>query len=289
MATLNGLTTNLGGSAGAWTFYSRLGSTVAKQKIDSRKRGHLSDTQLRHSLCWGNMVAFWSSAGGALKDAFERKRNGQTDFNMFISSNVYGPRVYLPAHMVRAGACVVAPYLVTMGSLPLIEVGETSDGCFRTSIRLGDAAVITPETTVGELSRAIVTHNDSFEHGDYLICLAVHQLVGTSDGYPHVGVSPVVLRLDAYSDVPLSQIPNAVPAFAAVEGCFGSGAPIVGGMTWIHMRQLRSRRVVSTQRLVLSGDFAAPSPTSGTPLYHDYTTPEALATAIGTYYRRSAR
>ena len=54
------------------------------------------------------------------------------------------------------------------------------------------------------------------------------------------------------------------------------------------MRQLRSRRVVSTQRLVLSGDAPVPSPTSGTPLYRDYTTPEALATAIATYYRRRA-
>lgn len=289
MATLNGLTTNLGGSAGAWTFYNRLGSTVAKQKIDNRHRKRLSDTQLKHSLSWGNIVAFWSVAGGRLKDSFERKRNGQTDFNMFISNNVYGPRIYLPSYMVRAGACVAAPYLVTMGSLPSIEVVESSDGCFLTGIRLGDGFSITPETTVGELSRAIVTNNDGFEHGDDLICLAVHQLVGSSDGYPHVGVSPAVLRLDAYSDVPLSMIPNAVPAFAAVEGCLGSGAPIVGGMTWIHMRQLRSRRVVSTQRLVLSGDSAEPSSTAEAPLYRGYTTPEALAAAIGSYRRRSAR
>ena len=51
------------------------------------------------------------------------------------------------------------------------------------------------------------------------------------------------------------------------------------------MRQLRSRRVVSTQRLVLSGDAPVPSSASGAPLYREYTTPEAFAAALAAYRR----
>lgn len=274
MAKLNGLTTDLTGSAGAWTFYNRLGGTVAKQKVDNLSRKRMSDTQLRNNLRWGNLVAFWQATHGCLRGAFERKRNGQTDYNLFMSNNLLGQGVYLTSDMVRAGACVAAPYLVSMGSMPSIEVVETVDGRLRTGIRLGDGFALTSATTVGELSRAIVQNNPDFRHGDMLFCLVFSQADDTPDGYPHVKAGIATLQIDAYSGELLSSIPNILSTFSEVEGCIGAESPIVGGMAWIHSRRLRSRVAVSTQRLAVTGvPYAA------------YSTPESIATAIESYRR----
>ena len=275
MANLNGLITNLSGSAGAWTFYNRLGNTVAKQKVDTRPHRRLSDKQLAQNLRWPNLVTFWSETQGCLMDAFEHKRNGQTDFNMFMSFNLTSHGVYLTYEMARANACVVAPYLVSLGGLPPIEVVEAADGRVRTDIVLGDRLSVTPLTTIGELSHAIVQNNRDFLHGDIIYCLAMYQEDNTSDGFPHVTVGTALLRVDAYSSKPLSWDPNLMAAFANVEGHVGAESPIVGGITWIHARRLRTRHAVSTQRLFLSGTTDAP-----------YTTPEAIAAAIKSYRPR---
>ena len=277
MSKVSGLTTGLTGSAGQWTFYKRLGTTVGKQKKETPSRKRLSDTQLKNNLRWGNLVAFWSATDGRLRNAFERKKSGQTDFNMFMSNNLLGQGIYLTSEMVRARACVVAPYMVSMGSLPTIEVVEAADGRLRTDVRLGERFSLTPATTIGELSRAIVANNPDFAHGDRIVCLAMKQFDNPADGYPHAECSIAFLQIDAYSNAPLSGHPELMTAFADVDGRIGAASPIVGGMTWIHTRRLRSRVAVSTQRLAVTGvPYAA------------YATPEALATAIASYRRRIA-
>ena len=277
MSTLRGLTTGLTGSAGQWTFYKRLGITVGKQKKETPSCKRLSDTQLKNNLRWGNLVAFWKATDGCLRDAYERKKPGQTDFNMFMSNNLLGRGIYLTAEMVRASACVVAPYMVSTGSLPMIDVVESADGRLRTDIRLGEGFSLTPATTIGELSRAIVENNPDFAHGDRILCLAAKQFDNSTDGQPHAQITCAVLQINAYSNVPLSDCPKLLSAFTAVEDCIGAGSPIVGGMTWIHTRRLRSRVAVSTQSLVVTG-----VPHSA------YSTPEAIAAAIASYRHRIA-
>ena len=274
MATLTGITTHLSGSAGAWTFYRRLGTTVAKEKVESHRNKKLSEAQLDHLVRWSNPVAFWSVTQGCLRNGFSHKRQGQTDFNAFMSANLNRNEVYLTRNMVRLGASVAAPYQLTDGRLPTIGVVETGDGLLRSDIRLGEGFIITPDTTVREISHAVVDNNIGFKYGDRIFCLVALQYhVGTL-GTPQVRVVTTTLSLDPYSHEPVLAIPWAADFLSVVEGCLGASAPLTGGIAWIHTRTLRDRPLVSTQHLVLSGAPDAP-----------YSTPTALAAAKASYRR----
>lgn len=274
MATLTGITTNLTGSAGAWTFYRRLGTTVAKEKVEPRRSRKLTEAQLDHVVRWCNPVAFWSATQGCLRNAFAHKRQGQTDFNAFLSANLRRNRVYLTRDMVRLGACVAAPYQLTDGSLPAIGVGETADGRVRTDIRLGEGFVVTPDTTVRAMSHAIVDNNIGFKYGDGLFCIVMLQYHYGPEATPQVRVVTTTLPLDPYSRVPVLSIPWAAEFFTVVEGYLGASASLTGGIAWIHTRTVRDCPVVSTQHLAVSGAPDLP-----------YSTPEAFAAAKESYRR----
>ena len=281
MATLTGIGTKLNGSVGAYTFYSRLGSTVAKQKIDRFSVRKASEAQLANRVGWANLVSFWSSMNGLLAGAFSRKGRAQTDFNAFMSHNLGLCDVYLTRSQARHGACVVAPYYVSFGVLPPIDIRVASDGRMRTDIVLGDDFAIGEGSTVGDLSRAVLLNNDHYVHGDLIVALAVEQCYYGSDETPHVRVSSSLVQLDACCLTPLSATGSGPAAFAAVGGCLGAPVPVFGGMAWIHLRVAGDRFNVSPQRLVVTG-----LPTSPYDLpYAPYVTPEARQAAIDSYRR----
>ena len=70
---------------------------------------------------WANVLAVYKCLKSYLKDAFETKSGGQTDYSCFMSTNLHAAPVYLPKDEVRMGADVVAPYVVSQGSLPAIR------------------------------------------------------------------------------------------------------------------------------------------------------------------------
>lgn len=286
MANLKGIDDKMIGSAGAWTFYQRLGTTVAKEKVTySRNQRHCTDAQLKGRMGWANMVAFWRQTRGCLQGAFNNKRAGQTDFNLFVSLNYGREEVYLTAEMVRMGACVASPYLLSCGRLDTIEVSLTDEGRYRTDIALGEDMVIDGGTTIGEFSRAVVEHNPQFMHGDMICCLGVRQVTG-DDGIPRVEMRHSMVQIDAYSRARLQGNGDAMVDFASVEGCLGSTGPLYGGMAWIHSRAAgrysREQVIVSTQRLVLSGPEGALEETPD----RAFRTPEAYEAAAESYRRR---
>lgn len=287
MATLSGLTTRLGGTAGEWTFYRRLGVTVAKQKMDRRPAGKATEAQLANRVGWANLVSFWSSMDGLLVGAFSRKGRGQTDYNAFMSHNLGVGEVYLTRDMVRRGACVVAPYCLSFGVLPSIGTAVGADGRIVSSVAVGDGFVVDDATTVGDISREVLTHNADFRHGDLLVVLAVEQVYDPSDGTPRARVSSSLLRLDACSPALLSSDGGGAAAFAAFGGRLAAAAPLFGGMAWLHLRACCDTVKVSTQRLTVTGPpDAAPGPTDPSAMpYAPYVTPEARQAAIDSYHR----
>lgn len=74
-----------------------------------------------YSRCqFGNLAANNQLYAHRLPRPFENKPPRQTDFNLFIQANYgHGP-VFLTRNQVLSGACVLAPYQFTRGSLPSI-------------------------------------------------------------------------------------------------------------------------------------------------------------------------
>ena len=272
MAILKGLTTNLSGSAGAWTFYDRLGTTVAKEKMDSRGRKKLSDAQLDHIARWGSLVSFWSHTGGCLRHGFRHKQRGQSDFNLFTSANFKDNRVFLTREMMRQGACVAAPYQLTDGTLPTIHFSESDDGRVRTDIQLGDDFVIAPDTPIRDIGLAIVDNNSDFRHGDKLFCIVMEQQAADQQNVPHVKVRTNTLPIDLAQHLPFSTLVEQWGMFANVEGHLGASHPLTGGIAWIHTRPRPNALTVSTQWMFVSGAPNAP-----------YSTPAAHAAAQESY------
>lgn len=279
MASLSGLTTKLRGTAGEWTFYRRLGTTVAKQKVDRRPSGTATEAQLANRVAWANLVSFWSYMDGLLVGAFTRKGRGQTDYNAFMSHNLGVSDIYLTRELVRRGACVVAPYCVSYGILPTVATEMASDGRIVSDIRLGGGFTVGEGTTIGDLSRAVLTNNDDYRHGDLVVAVAVEQVADPLDGTPRAEVSSALVQLDACSPTLLSTTGRGAAAFTAVDGRLGAAAPLNGGMTWLHLSATDNTVKVSTQRLTVTGP-----PSDPTRLPHlPYTTPEARQAAIESY------
>ena len=97
-------------------------------------------------------------------------------------------------------AQVVAPYIVSFGTLPQVEY-ELKDNSLVTNISLGDLSV-TPDTTVSEIALAIVKNNDGWEYDDCLEFMVVRQSEGNP---PTAKCSFTHLPLDKYNSAKLSE------------------------------------------------------------------------------------
>ena len=254
MAIGNGILRKISGSVGDLNYRVNRGTQILAVKATNvanpKTRGQMSQRTK-----WANIVTTYQAANGALKDGFENKASNLSDYNMFMSVNLQATPVYLTRQEAALKAAVAAPYKITQGSLPSIIVTGT-DATAYTDIALGDLQ-IGESTTVAQLARAIVTHNDNWEYGDQLSYFSFQQRINANEGYPYLVCvkSKVELRLDDDS-----LLWNVVPeyGFASRNGFLGHGQDIgQGAFAWVHSRKSNARTLVSTQILVLNNDFYA--------------------------------
>ena len=121
MAIINGIIRKMAGSVGDFTFKQLNGQTVVSEKV-TNMRNPRSDGQMKTRTKFTNIVAMYSLIRPRLRKAFETKPAGVSDYNMFMKVNMQKEPVYLTKQQVAGGACVVAPYQITQGSLPSIVV-----------------------------------------------------------------------------------------------------------------------------------------------------------------------
>lgn len=126
MAILKGLISKMTGSAGDLTFKTVKGQTVVSEKV-TRVNNVRTVAQQKNRMKWANVVQMYKGISPLLNYGFENKRTGVTDYNMFVKLNIHSTPVYLMRNEVIGGACIVAPYQITQGSLPTIVTrGEGS-------------------------------------------------------------------------------------------------------------------------------------------------------------------
>lgn len=269
MSKGNFLTNNVSGRLGAMVFMRRNGEQVQRSWVKPKDAGTYAQGKQRSAL--SNIVRLYQSSPSFFKLAFENKASNQSDYNALVARNLAAnPKVYLPKEVADAGGAVVAPYLISDGSLQQI-LTEGEGITTRTNISLGADFEITASTTVAQFTQAILDNNTFIQEGDQLSYLSIEQY--TSEGYPRLRTRKYEVILSTmdnnllYASMPMQAV--------AVSGGFLAHGDFVysGAFAWILSRVVAGKIKVSRQRLIVT-DVS---------LYSSYTGNDAATKAASSY------
>ena len=132
----------------------------AKNAVEARLRFHAS-------------IVLWSVAKEFCYGCFSDKKEGQTDFNIFMSHNAMKGVFLTKAETKEMGVQVAVPLQISQGSVETIDE-RIDGGRIVTNLSLGEL-VIGPETTVGEFAWELISNNKSLEEDDELWFVGLEQ------------------------------------------------------------------------------------------------------------------
>ena len=267
MATGNGIIKKLSGRVGNLIYSVQSGQQVVRGVPTSVKNPR-TDAQMMQRMKWPNVLAVYKALQPYMKDCFESKKRRQSDYSRFMSINLHSEPVYLEKGAVRLGSAIVAPYVITQGSLPSIQVSGATPA---TDIALG-TLTIGADTTVSEFAQAVVQNNGGYRYGDQLSFFRLVQEEDSQDGHPYISVSATRVNLDPTDTSTLRSVAPA-SGFSTVSGMLGADAALDGaGIAWVHSRTVNGKTRVSSQRLVVDND-----------LLEEYGTTQMLSVATNSY------
>ena len=199
-----------------------------------------------------NIQNIYASLKESLRGNFQDKTGRQTDYSRFQGVNMQKPAVYLNKSEVAIKAQIVAPYIVSFGTLPPIGY-ELRDNMLVTDISLGNLT-ITPDTTVSQLVLAIMKNNEGWELDDCLEFMIVRQMEGQT---PTAKCSFAHLPLDKNNTAKLSDAliiynSNEVVLSSSAEGFLQMNASDNGGFAIIRKRMASKGLLTSTQELAVN-------------------------------------
>ena len=199
-----------------------------------------------------NIQNIYASLKESLRGNFQDKTGRQTDYSRFQGVNMQKPAVYLNKKEVAIKAQIVAPYIVSFGTLPPIGY-ELRDNMLVTDISLGNLT-ITPDTTVSQLVLAIMKNNEGWELDDCLEFMIVRQMEGQT---PTAKCSFTHLPLDKNNTAKLSDAliiynANEIVLSSSAEGFLQMNASYNGGFAIIRKRMASKGLLTSTQELAVN-------------------------------------
>ena len=199
-----------------------------------------------------NIQNIYASLKESLRGNFQDKTGRQTDYSRFQGVNMQKPAVYLNKKEVAIKAQIVAPYIVSFGTLPPIGY-ELRDNMLVTDISLGNLT-ITPDTTVSQLVLAIMKNNEGWELDDCLEFIIVRQMEGQT---PTAKCSFAHLPLDKNNTAKLSDAliiynANEIVLSSSAEGFLQMNASYNGGFAIIRKRMASKGLLTSTQELAVN-------------------------------------
>lgn len=259
------------GKVGSLVFARRLGQQITRAYNKTPKDAS-TKSQVQQRVRMANVIAMYRAVKRIADHSFEGVKPGQTSYNLFVKSNLTNNSVVLTKEAASFGACVVAPYLVSRGTLPSIIVQGTGADAV-TNIAVG-SLVINEQTTIGAFSQAVVASNTGINYGDQLTYLSIVQKTDSNTGYPVATATIYEVTLNQADELLLrSYMPEV--ATTVRNGFLAHGTLIAsGGFCWILSRKNADGSLsVSTQRIVLtSKDVAA-----------QYSSAVAMTRAINSY------
>lgn len=221
-----------------------------------------------------NLVQLYKAGRGWMKAAFENKKQTQSDYNAFVSANLANANVYLTKQQVAAGAGVVAPVVITKGSLPPITL-TIQNGALVSDLSIGDLDDLA-YVGVNELSTKLIENNPGIQAGDQLSLIQYVQQTG-ADGTPYVVCRAYEMLIDPTNT---EEIENYLgEGLTSIQGTSGyyiaiSSEKPMGGYAFVLSRTVGSNIRVSSQSIVLTADNT---------VYPLFTTQAAYDAAVASY------
>lgn len=259
------------GKVGDLVFARRLGQQTTRA-YNSAPRDAKTRSQVTQRVKIANVIAMYRALKNVCNHSFEGLGVGQSNYNAFVKANLTGNQVSLTKEAASLGACIVAPYLISRGSLASIIVEGTGEDAV-TNISVGNLT-ISGTTTIGDFAKAVVANNAGIEHGDQLTYVSCVQQTDANTGNPVVVSGIYEVTLDSNSNDLLRKFIPEVGS--SVKNGFLAHGPLIGrgGFAWILSRKpVGGSLMVSTQRLILT------SPD----VYDEYVTETANTKAITSY------
>ena len=163
----SGLRNYVGRLAGN-VYYINKGQNIARE-LAPQVSNPQTESQMDQRIKLSNVVAMYRLNAGWMKDhAFPNRPQNQSIYNAFVAANLAGSEVALTKEDAARGYCVVAPYEITKGSLPRVQMLDSdSPDTAATSLKMTTAA-IEEISTVGEFSAEIIENNPQLQEGDQI-------------------------------------------------------------------------------------------------------------------------
>lgn len=199
------------GKVGSLVFARRLGQQVTRP-YNGSPANPKTRAQMQRRIKWANIINMWRLMKPLLQMGFQNRKTTQSDYNKFVSLNVNQSEAYLLKDEARQGATLLAPYIITSGTLGVRSMRSAAI----TDVAVGDINLAS--ATIGQLSTAVIANNQGFQIGDQVTVFALGQ--GLVDGIPQV--LPY-----AYKFVLVAQSEDT-PALDGIE-IYGSVAPAIDG------------------------------------------------------------
>lgn len=235
------------GKIGESVFYRRGGEQVSRI-YNPHPRNANTRSQIDQRSQITNIIRMYQASPIFFQRAFANKKVNQSDYNALVSRNLNKTvKVYLPKGVADEQGGVVAPYIISDGSLtPIVVTGTGVDAI--TSLSVGADFSVSGTTTVGELSAALLDNNTIVQVGDQLSYISIEQY--TANGVPRLRARLFEMVLDTADaklvyDVMPEQAVNVVGGFLAHGSLVYSGA-----FAWVLSRKTASGLQVSRQQLI---------------------------------------
>lgn len=272
------------GGAGGYSFYVRKGEQVIRQRKNNSNYGSGASrtyAQMIRRIKWGNLVNVFKAMKSWQPKAYDSKKQGQTDYNIFMQLNINKATAALTREMCLSGCAVIEPCQVSRGSLPPIALALAGSGNnYLSDIVISNA--IQGATTVGQLSADILANNPQFQEGDNLAFCFFYNWKDSRVEWPFVSTRYTEITLDTTSATVINSIPALDNRLSKSTGGFLQASFSVGtatspnnevGMVLIHTRKSASMLSVSSQEIVVNSNS----------ILSEYVGNTWYQTCIGTY------
>lgn len=269
---LKGARKRLGGTV----VYNSMGQTIQRELATSVSNPRTL-AQMRQRVKWANLVSFYRVNAPWMKYAFETKKRTQSEYNKLMSLNVASSEIYLTKQEAAGGACIVAPYIVTQGTLPSVEFTFQDDG-YKTNLYLKNQSSMQEGTPVATLSASLVESNPALQYGDQISFIRLTQMTNGATGIPYVILRKYEMVLSRTNNEPWH---NYLPfdLLSANESSERGWIEVdnnnaAGGFTIVISRTVGGRTLVSTQSIMLMNMDA---------IIASYSSQAALERAVASY------
>lgn len=251
------------GGAGGYSFYVRDGEQVVRQRKNNSNYGSTASrsyAQMIRRIRWGNLVNVFKAIKSWQQKAYDAKRYGQTDYNIFMQLNINRVSVGTTKEMNEGGAGIVEAYQISRGSIP--PVGYTVNTT--THLWITDIAIlnaITFQTTIGELSTDILANNPTFQEGDNIAFVFLQNWMDSRVEWPFVQSKYAEITLNKSNTALVSDIPvigerlsqssdNTIQLLYTEPGQYVVGSEV--GFACIHTRKSAGNLQVSSQSILMN-------------------------------------